>query len=915
MALAISASLRDQEEGTFHPGLRLPHRPAQHGTPTSGQPGHRRAGSGVSDGMEYSVAGTPVSVAEEEDAHIRQLIRARSASNAEAEAAEASSFRFQTSCSLNFNEQIPAGFYVPWGEFPEVELSGEFRMPPLALLEAIEPDKSDPREVVVVDHARDGELQEFLATIVETVGAVEDKMEQAVAIARAVAERMGGAVEAEEVLAARCAEDKYSLRSELGKLTMPLGRLTYGLRRHRALLYKVVADCLGVPSRLVRGQYYCGDKDAAANVVMCGGVEWFVDVLKSPGVLYSPDDPGYVLDTKTAHTELVPSHEGGKDVPEHPVRGGHVSGAAVAEVSAAMREALVSLTPPPLIRTGASPEQSSTAPSSSVDPFVPINPEPIGTSSRKDEAQNSGSGTPAASVGVNVGLVMSDLLSAYASEANPEVGSTAENRNDGMGLGVMGDGFETQVGAANSGHTIGAHKGVEGLVSGGVEREARLYPEEEKDAHKYFNRGRDTGAQFGVLPGHEPDPGGFGLMPHHKSADSGGSKVESTGAGLMAAKTLADTGADIAGPTTAGEGDASAPTVPEGEGSAQPLTPSTPTSPPGTEMDRLSIAVDLSIAAETIQLGERIGIGSYGEVIRGLWRGTEVAVKRFLDQDLSDQLMSEFAQEVDLMRRLRHPNVVLLMGVVMHQPNMSIVMEYLHRGSLYKLLHRDQPPRIKSALNVARRMRMALDIAKGMTYLHTCTPIIVHRDLKSPNLLVDKHWVVKVCDFGLSRVKNHTYLSSKSNAGTPEWMAPEVLRNENSNEKCDVYSFGVIFWELVTMELPWKGLNAMQVVGAVGFAGNRLTIPEDMDPTAAKICEDCWNAIPSDRPCFAEIQNRLRPLQMQGKTPSSRASTMTGDTAASGGDKSVARSSDGGPPPSASLPQAASSRAEFPILP
>ena len=90
----------------------------------------------------------------------------------------------------------------------------------------------------------------------------------------------------------------------------------------------------------------------------------------------------------------------------------------------------------------------------------------------------------------------------------------------------------------------------------------------------------------------------------------------------------------------------------------------------------LSVAVDLSIDPSQIQLGERIGIGSYGEVHRGLWRGTEVAVKRFLDQDVSPHLMSEFTCEVDLMRRLRHPNVILLMGAVTEAPNLSIVTEF-----------------------------------------------------------------------------------------------------------------------------------------------------------------------------------------------------------------------------------------------
>lgn len=156
---------------------------------------------------------------------------------------------------------------------------------------------------------------------------------------------------------------------------------------------------------------------------------------------------------------------------------------------------------------------------------------------------------------------------------------------------------------------------------------------------------------------------------------------------------------------------------------------------------------------------------------------------------------------------------------------------------------------------------MALDVAKGMNCLHTSVPTIVHRDLKSPNLLVDKNWTVKVCDFGLSRLKHSTFLSSKSTAGTPEWMAPEVLRNEPSNEKCDVYSFGVIFWELATLRMPWSGMNPMQVVGAVGFQDRRLEISSSVDPLVARIIWECWQKEPSLRPSFAQLTNALKSLQ------------------------------------------------------
>ncbi|KAF8392404.1 hypothetical protein HHK36_022746 [Tetracentron sinense] len=113
----------------------------------------------------------------------------------------------------------------------------------------------------------------------------------------------------------------------------------------------------------------------------------------------------------------------------------------------------------------------------------------------------------------------------------------------------------------------------------------------------------------------------------------------------------------------------------------------------------------------------------------------------------------------------------------------------------------------------------------------------------------------------MSRLKHNTFLSSKSTAGTPEWMAPEVLRNEPSNEKCDVYSFGVILWELATLRMPWSGMNPMQVVGAVGFQNRRLDIPKEVDPLVARIIWECWQTESNLRPSFAQLTIALKPLQ------------------------------------------------------
>ncbi|KAL2481288.1 Serine/threonine-protein kinase CTR1 [Abeliophyllum distichum] len=238
-----------------------------------------------------------------------------------------------------------------------------------------------------------------------------------------------------------------------------------------------------------------------------------------------------------------------------------------------------------------------------------------------------------------------------------------------------------------------------------------------------------------------------------------------------------------------------------------------------------------------LDIKKRIGAGSFGTVHHAEWNGCDVAVKILMEQDFHAERFKEFLREVAIMKRLRHPNIVLFMGAVTEPPNLSIVTEYLSRGSLYRLLRR---PDAREVLDERRRLCMAYDVAKGMNYLHKHNPPIVHRDLKSPNLLVDRKYTVKVCDFGLSRLKANTFLSSKSAAGTPEWMAPEVLRDEPSNEKSDVYSFGVILWELATLQPPWGNLNPAQVVAAVGFKGKRLEIPSDVNPRVAAIIEACW---------------------------------------------------------------------------
>ncbi|KAM3287167.1 dual specificity protein kinase splB isoform X2 [Capsicum chacoense] len=245
-----------------------------------------------------------------------------------------------------------------------------------------------------------------------------------------------------------------------------------------------------------------------------------------------------------------------------------------------------------------------------------------------------------------------------------------------------------------------------------------------------------------------------------------------------------------------------------------------------------------------LTVGTRVGI----EVFRGMWNGTEVAIKVFLEQDLSAENMEDFCNEISILSRARHPNVILFLGACAKPPHLSMVTEYMEMGSLYHLIHVSGH---KNRLSWPKRLNMLRDICRGLMCLHRMK--IVHRDLKSANCLVNKRWTVKICDFGLSRIMTDASMRNSTSAGTPEWMAPELIRNEPFTEKCDIFSFGVIMWELYTLHRPWEGVPPERVIYAVANQGSRLELPEG--PLGSLIA-DCW-AEPNKRPSCEEILTRL----------------------------------------------------------
>ncbi|KAK7264391.1 hypothetical protein RJT34_32000 [Clitoria ternatea] len=249
-----------------------------------------------------------------------------------------------------------------------------------------------------------------------------------------------------------------------------------------------------------------------------------------------------------------------------------------------------------------------------------------------------------------------------------------------------------------------------------------------------------------------------------------------------------------------------------------------------------------------LTVGTRVGIGSFGEVFRGIWNGTDVAIKVFLEQDLTSENMEDFCNEISILSLLRHPNVILFLGACTKPPRLSMVTEYMEMGSLFYLIHVSGQ---KKKLSWRRRLKMLRDICRGLMHMHRMK--IIHRDVKSANCLVDKHWTVKICDFGLSRIVTDSPMRDSSSAGTPEWMAPELIRNEPFTEKCDIFSLGVIMWELCTLNRPWEGVRPEKVVYAVANEGSRLEIPEG---PLGRLISECWGE-PHERPSCEEILSRL----------------------------------------------------------
>ncbi|CAI9098546.1 OLC1v1035215C1 [Oldenlandia corymbosa var. corymbosa] len=273
-----------------------------------------------------------------------------------------------------------------------------------------------------------------------------------------------------------------------------------------------------------------------------------------------------------------------------------------------------------------------------------------------------------------------------------------------------------------------------------------------------------------------------------------------------------------------------------------------------------------TIKNEDLEEIRELGSGTYGAVFHGKWKGSDVAIKRIKASCFAgrpserERLISDFWKEALILSSLHHPNVVSFYGVVRDGPDGSLatVTEFMVNGSLKQFLQKKD-----RTIDRRKRLMIAMDTAFGMEYLHGKN--IVHFDLKCENLLVnmrDPHRpVCKIGDLGLSKVKQHTLVSGGVR-GTLPWMAPELLSGKSNmvSEKIDVYSYGIVMWELLTGDEPYKDRHCASIIGGIVNNTLRPQIPTWCDPEWKLLMESCWTADPKERPSFSEISQKLRSM-------------------------------------------------------
>ncbi|KAL6187732.1 hypothetical protein ACLB2K_039127 [Fragaria x ananassa] len=262
-----------------------------------------------------------------------------------------------------------------------------------------------------------------------------------------------------------------------------------------------------------------------------------------------------------------------------------------------------------------------------------------------------------------------------------------------------------------------------------------------------------------------------------------------------------------------------------------------------------------------------IGKGSFGEILKAHWRGTPVAVKRILPSLSGDRLViQDFRHEVILLVKLRHPNIVQFLGAVTEKKPLMLITEYLRGGDLHQYLKE------KGSLSPSTAISFALDIARGMAYLHNEPNVIIHRDLKPRNVLLVNSSAdhLKVGDFGLSKLikvqNSHDVYKMTGETGSYRYMAPEVFKHRRYDKKVDVFSFAMILYEMLEGDPPLANYEPYDAAKFVSEGHRPMFHGKGHTPELKELIEQCWSADMNQRPSFLEILKKLERIKEHHQT-------------------------------------------------
>lgn len=268
-------------------------------------------------------------------------------------------------------------------------------------------------------------------------------------------------------------------------------------------------------------------------------------------------------------------------------------------------------------------------------------------------------------------------------------------------------------------------------------------------------------------------------------------------------------------------------------------------------------------ALEEVEVGCMIAQGGFSSVHHATWRCTTCALKKIFDPIITDELRSEFENEVRMLRLLRHPHIVGLMAVCRVPPALSVLTEYVAGGSIHELLHGAPSQRQRGGIEPEASVvfPVALQAAGALAYMHSM--MVVHRDIKSHNVLLTagSHPVAKLCDFGLARFRSELCTGTLQWAGTPAYMAPELFAKKRYGDAVDVFAFGILIWEVASMDIPHANLDPSDIAHRVQKQdGACLPVSHSWSKSLKKLIRCALAVQPEGRPTMVEVSGQLETI-------------------------------------------------------